>query len=74
MAGSTKNPRRWVRIIQSNGTTSVVFQDSVNHICTDIENAPIMGCQDAHTNNVVTNTDLRWTSCGTNCHPTTLPM
>ena len=61
MRGGVENPRRWVRTIQTGGTTTIVFRDFVNHICSDIESAPIMGYQDAQGNNAVTNTDQQRT-------------
>ena len=57
MRGSIDNPRRWVRCIQSGGTTTIVFRDFVDMICRSIEADPIMGFHDAAGNHVVTNTD-----------------
>lgn len=35
--GSIQNPRRWVRCVRSVGTTTNIFRDFCDHICTDIE-------------------------------------
>ena len=43
MRGSVDNPRRWVRIIQNGGTTTIVFRDFCDYICTDIETNPVVG-------------------------------
>ena len=44
--GSVENPRRWVRCIQNDGTTVVVFRDFCDHICSDIEANPIPDTDD----------------------------
>lgn len=36
--GSVSNTRRWIRVIQSAGTTAVVFAVFIDSICVDIEN------------------------------------
>ena len=36
--GSILCPRRWLNVIQTGGTTGLVFSDFINHIATDIEN------------------------------------
>ena len=43
MRGSIANRRRWVRCIQSGGTTTIVFRDFTDMICRSIEANPIMG-------------------------------
>ena len=45
--GSVDNPRRWIRCIQNRGTTTIVFRDFCDYICSDIENNPI-ALTDAH--------------------------
>lgn len=42
LPGSLQNPRRWVRCIQNGGTTTNVFRDFCDEICTDIENNRVM--------------------------------
>lgn len=41
--GSLDNPRRWIRCLQSVGTSSIAFRDFCDHVCTDIEQNPVAG-------------------------------
>ena len=42
LRGGVDNPRRWVRCVQAAGTSINIFRDFVDHICTDIENNPVL--------------------------------
>lgn len=44
--GSLQNPRRWVRCIRARGTSTVIFRDFCDHICSDIENNGYNGIDD----------------------------
>ena len=44
--GSVENLRRWIHTVQGIGTTTVVFNDFVDMICTDIETDPIPDTDD----------------------------
>jgi len=44
--GSVQRPRRWLRVIRAKGTTTNVFADFCDHICSDIESNPIPGTDD----------------------------
>jgi len=44
--GSLQNPRRWVRCIRSRGTSTVMFRDFCDYICSDIENNGYNGTDD----------------------------
>lgn len=44
--GSVQRPRRWIRCVRNSGTTTFIFRDFFNHICTDIEQNGIPGTDD----------------------------
>ena len=44
--GSVERPRRWIRCIQGVGTTTNVFRDFCDHICTEIERFGVDGTDD----------------------------
>ena len=41
--GSVTNPRRWLRILQKGGTSTIDFDDFVTHICNDLMQNPVPG-------------------------------
>jgi hypothetical protein len=44
--GSVERPRRWIRCIQGVGTTTNVFRNFCDHICTEIERFGVDGTDD----------------------------
>ena len=41
--GSVQNPRRWFKILTVLGTSSYVFSDFLDEVCTEIEDNPALG-------------------------------
>lgn len=56
--GSLQLPRRWIRCVRSVGTTTNIFRDFCDHICTDIETNPVT-YQDPATQQIIDTDDHR---------------
>ena len=46
--GSVANPRRWIEVLRTAGTTAWTFAQFIDKICTDMEQNPAPGDTDTH--------------------------
>jgi hypothetical protein len=44
--GSVQRPRRWIRCVHGCGTTTNIFRDFCDHVCTEIEQYGVQGTDD----------------------------